>query len=77
MFGSFVTFLMMVPAERPKITPYPCFPESFELVLGSFSAGEISLRPPLISYIPGNMYQTCNTILILTRHPDTQKGIEK
>lgn len=60
-FGFFVTFLMMVPAERPKITPCPCFPESFESVVRSFSAGEISLPPPL-SDIPGNMYQTCNTL---------------
>ena len=60
-FGFFVTFMMMVPSERPKITPCACFPKSFESVVRSFSAGEISLPPPL-SDVPGNMYQTCNTL---------------
>ena len=65
LFGFFVTFVMMVPAERPKITPCSCFPE---LVVRSFSAGEINLPPPL-SDIPGNIYQTCNTLFGATsRH---------
>ena len=68
LFGFFVTFVMVVPAERPKITPCACFRESFESVVRSFSAGEISLPPPL-SDIPGNIYQTCNTLFGATsRH---------
>ena len=53
--------------KDPKLPHVPAF-QSFESMVRSFSAGEISLPPPL-SDIPGNMYQTCNTLFDATsRH---------